>query len=324
MMRPMISVLMITYNHERFIEEAVNSVLSQQTDYSFELVIGEDHSPDSTGKKVDELAAAFPDIIKVVRGETNLGVATNFCKTFRACSGKYMAILDGDDFWTDPLKLQKQVSFMEANPEYGLVHGDVNHLFEDTGLLIPAYNKTNAIEIPQGSIFQELIAPEHLIKTMTVCFRKELADNYFDFDLVMKRNWLLLDLPLWLDISSHSKVYYMDEVLATYRLLNESTSRSQSVDRKFKFYMSVYEVFDHYTLKYTCDPLVLAKIDQYKFKTLFRFSLLYKDAGIIKKMVNEMKSNKRRLNLSSEFLYIIVVNKLMFGFASKLYHKYRR
>jgi glycosyltransferase involved in cell wall biosynthesis len=314
---------MITYNHERFIGTAVKSVLSQQTEYPFELVIGEDNSPDSTGEKVDQLAAAFPHIIKVVRAETNLGVAANFCKTFNACSGKYMAILDGDDFWTDPLKLQKQVSFMEANPEYGLVHADVNHLSDDTGILVQAYNKANGIEIPQGSIFQELMAPEHRIKTMTTCFRKDLVDNHFDFNLVLERNWLLLDLPLWLDISSHSKVHYMDEVFATYRLLNESISRSQSVDKKFRFYMSVYDVFDHYTQKYNCNSLILGKIDQYKFKTLLKFSLLYSDAGIIKRMVNTMRSGNRRLNLYSELINALVVNKLMFGVASKLYNKYR-
>ncbi len=318
MMQPMISVLMITYNHERFIEEAVNSVLSQQTDYSFELVIGEDHSPDSTGKKVDELAAAFPDIIKVVRGETNLGVATNFCKTFRASSGKYLAILDGDDFWTDPLKLQKQVSFMEANPDYGLVHADVNHYYEDSGKTEPCVNKTKGVHVPDGDLFPELIKPEPLfIKTATVCFRKELA-SAFDLVRAERENWPLIDMPLWMDITQQTKAHYFDEALATYRLLTESASRTQSPQKKLAYHQKLYAIKQLYFDKYKVEGANRKTLDEAHYRGLIRIAfnledaVLAKEAAIFLKTQGHPISRKERiLLLATRYKFFRVLYRLL-------------
>lgn len=304
MMRPMISVLMITYNHERFIETAVNSVLSQQTDYPFELVIGEDHSPDATGKKVDQLAAAFPDIIKVVRAESNIGVAANFCRTFRACSGKYMAILDGDDFWTDPLKLQKQVSFMEANPDYGFVHGDVNHYYEDSGKTEPCVNKARGVHVPDSNLFPELIKPQPLfIKTATVCFRKELA-SAFDLGLAERENWPLIDMPLWMDITQQTKAHYFDEVFATYRLLTESASRTQSPQKKLAYHQKLYAIKQLYFEKYKVGEENRKILDEAHYRGLLRIAFSLEDAALARKANTFLKTQGYSVSMKERLLVL--------------------
>ena len=128
---PMISVVMIAYNVETYIKEAIESVLNQKTDYSVELVIGEDCSTDSTREIVIDYQKKYPHIIKTILHSKNVGLTPNCIATHNACSGKYIALLDSDDYWTNEHKLQKQISFLEANPDYsGCAHQSIK-IFND-------------------------------------------------------------------------------------------------------------------------------------------------------------------------------------------------
>ena len=109
-----VSVAMITYNHERFIAQAIESVLMQQTDFAVELVIGEDCSTDGTRAIVRDYGERYPERIRLLLPEHNLGMMPNFVATLKACRGQYVASVEGDDYWTDPHKLQKQVDFLES------------------------------------------------------------------------------------------------------------------------------------------------------------------------------------------------------------------
>ena len=114
---PKVSVAMITYNHEGYIAQAIESVLMQQVSFAVELVIGEDCSTDRTRAIVNDYASRYPAIILAVQQPGNAGVSKNFADTLRGCRGKYIATLEGDDYWTDPGKLEKQVAFLQGNPE---------------------------------------------------------------------------------------------------------------------------------------------------------------------------------------------------------------
>ncbi|MCF6185625.1 MAG: glycosyltransferase, partial [Bacteroidales bacterium] len=116
-----VSILMLTYNHEKFIAQAIESVLMQKVSFNYELIIGDDCSQDNTQKIIREYQKKHPDIIKPVLRTKNIGANNNFVDIFKKATGKYIALLEGDDYWTDPNKLQKQVDFLEANPEYGIV-----------------------------------------------------------------------------------------------------------------------------------------------------------------------------------------------------------
>src|SRR5206468_1692068 len=112
------SVLMITYNHEAFISQAIESVLSQETDFDFELVIGEDCSPDATRRIVQSYERSYPHRVRPLYHERNVGMGNNLLQSYQACSGDYIAVLEGDDYWSDRRKLQKQVNFMENHPSH--------------------------------------------------------------------------------------------------------------------------------------------------------------------------------------------------------------
>ncbi|HEY2681202.1 MAG TPA: glycosyltransferase family 2 protein [Candidatus Udaeobacter sp.] len=118
--RPTISVAVITYNHEQFIAQAIESVLMQETAFVVELIIGEDCSTDGTRRIVQAYAAKYPNVIRALLPEKNLGMARNYDAVWQSCRGKYIAWLEGDDYWRTPQKLQKQVALMEANPHYSM------------------------------------------------------------------------------------------------------------------------------------------------------------------------------------------------------------
>ena len=145
---PLVSVCLITYNHQKFVRRAVDSVLAQSTDFSFEVIIADDHSIDGTTDIAMEYQRRYPDRISVLLARNNLGRHTgngrlNVIRAVRACRGKYIAFLEGDDFWTDPRKLQMQAEFLESHSDYaGAFHdtavleadgaaGNPNHWWQD-------------------------------------------------------------------------------------------------------------------------------------------------------------------------------------------------
>lgn len=118
-----VDILMLTYNHEKFIDKAIKSILMQQTRFSYRVIIGEDCSTDSTRKIIMDYYLRYPDKFELYLWNTNVGMEENALKLMKECRGKYVAYLEGDDYWTDPLKLEKQISFLEEHEEYiGSVH----------------------------------------------------------------------------------------------------------------------------------------------------------------------------------------------------------
>jgi glycosyltransferase involved in cell wall biosynthesis len=311
MRKPLVSVHMITYNHEPYISQAIESVLGQRTNFDIELVIGEDCSTDNTRQIVYEYQKKNPEIIKVITSEENVGLNENAIRVNQQCIGKYMAYCEGDDYWTDQDKLQKQVDFLEKNPDYGLVHGDVNHLDEKTGKIIYAYNKTNNISIPEGNIFEDLMKPCHFIKTMTVCFRKELFDKYCSD--VSKENlaFFQIDIAEWLGLSRMTKFHYMNEVFATYRLLDESASRSKNYLKLHQFHLMVFEIRKYYLEKYGCNE-DLKKCTEIHFnKVLLADGFNMIDFNLARRAIKNLKSIGVGLSMKDGAYYIGSYNILL-------------
>ncbi len=115
-----VSVCMITYGHEKFIEQAINGVLMQECDFEVELIIANDSSPDQTDAVIQSILDNHPRAswIKYTKHEKNLGMMPNFIFALKECVGEYIALCDGDDYWTDTLKLKKQVVFLDRNKDY--------------------------------------------------------------------------------------------------------------------------------------------------------------------------------------------------------------
>jgi len=162
-----ISICMITYNHSLFIEKAIMAVLSQKTSYTVELVIGEDKSTDNTRQLCEKYAALYPGKIRLLPSDRNYGMAGNFIRTLSACTGKYVAMCEGDDYWIDDNKLQVQADFLESHKEYAFSFHDVYNL---EGKKKQRSGKWDA---PDTSDLRYLLSHKGYITTLSVLMRND-------------------------------------------------------------------------------------------------------------------------------------------------------
>jgi glycosyltransferase involved in cell wall biosynthesis len=206
-----VTVSITTYNHEQFIAQAVNSVLTQRVDFPYEIIIGDDCSTDHTSRIVDEFQRSHPDLIRVIRPSKNMGDNGRpmFIQTLRAARGKYIAMLDGDDYWTSDNKLAAQVAWMEQDPACTMTYHNVVRVFGDGSEPAP-YND-----------------PQHPSILTT---EKLLEQNWVPGCSPMIRATLIFDLPVWFYIAPWADwplcllateagtVRYINEVFGAYRI----------------------------------------------------------------------------------------------------------
>lgn len=127
MIDTVVSVCCLAYNEEEFIGEALNGIVMQRTDFPFEAIVHDDASTDKTAEIIRDYAKQFPEIIRPIYQEKNVlstGPDPGVAFVFPASRGRYIALCDGDDYWTDPHKLQKQVAFMDVHPQYSICYHD--------------------------------------------------------------------------------------------------------------------------------------------------------------------------------------------------------
>jgi glycosyltransferase involved in cell wall biosynthesis len=205
---PLVSVFMMTYNHEEFIAKAIEGVLLQITDFKIQIVIGEDCSTDKTKDIILGYHSRWPEKFKLILQEKNVGAFNNQLDVFRHCSGKFIAMCEGDDYWTDPYKLQKQVDFLEANPDFALCFHDVMINKDDE--LIDNYITT----VPATVTTIEDISRGNYIHTCSTVFRREFVTLPSWYDSKLNAG----DYPLYLILAAKGKLYYMQEKMCVYRV----------------------------------------------------------------------------------------------------------
>ncbi len=215
--QPLVSVLMPTYNQAGFIEEAIRGVVEQCTDFTFELLIGDDSSTDETFSIARAHAKRFPHLIKVLRWAKNVGAESNYNELVRQVRGRFVAYCEGDDYWTDSNKLQMQVDFLQSNPKAGLVHTNFAHIISRFGHWRIAENDNNLASNAfdsENAVSQLLVG--NFIQSCTFCARVGLFAEYRKSAL----NRVVSpvgDWPFFIFVASASEIGYLDCVTAVYR-----------------------------------------------------------------------------------------------------------
>ena len=211
---PMVSVFCITYNHGRFIAQTLEGFLMQRTNFTFEVIIGDDCSTDGTTEIIQHYASKYPDIIKRLDRPHNIGPNQNSLEIAKNMRGKYVAACDGDDFWTDPNKLQKQIDFLENNPEYIICCHYTKEIAGDgTLLFVPPKVK------PLVHTYSDLLVNKQTqTSTASVVYRNEpqirkMFLNDWFMEVVAADKFLRL-YATW---SSGKKIYVMPEIMSCYR-----------------------------------------------------------------------------------------------------------
>lgn len=229
---------MVTYNHERHIAQAIESVLGQQCDgFDIELVIGEDCSTDGTRAIVEEYSRRFPESVVIVSGPHNVGAQRNVARTLERCTGDYIAVLDGDDFWTSPRKLQTQVDFLESNADCALCFHNVQ-VVDDSG---------NVLETLDMSAMRERTHLEDLLignymSSCSVMYRGHLVDALPEWWAEVE----LGDFPLGVLHARHGWIGYIDEVMAAYRRHPGGEFSTRTSTQQVRAFMTVLRALDPY------------------------------------------------------------------------------
>ena len=242
---PLVSVRTSTYNHGLYIRQCIEGVLMQKTNFQFEYIIGEDFSDDETRQIVFEYAKKYPNIIRVITADYNVGSKANGRRCMRACRGKYMAICEGDDYWTDPLKLQKQVDFLESHPDYSMCFHAAILRWERNEHPDTLFYKVEKREYSGTEIFKHWI-----IATASVVFKSEVLQSDLYKKIMQDRRFVYGDTPLFLCNAKLGRVYGLKDVMSVYRKHEGgaifSNDINYDINRELKNNMNdiaVYELF---------------------------------------------------------------------------------
>lgn len=225
----MVSVVMITYNHELFIEESLLSILNQETSFEYEIIVGNDRSTDKTDDVIQNILKNHPKAYRVryYNNNPNLGVTPNSKKALDMVEGKYMALCEGDDFWIDEQKLQKQVDFLELNEDFAICFHNTRVDFFDQKA--PSYYVNENIEKDVFTL-DDMIGEDEIWFTATasLMIRSSAYGKTPDWFLTSKSG----DIPIIILAARNGKIKYLPDVMAVYRKNLASFSHTDSHEDK--------------------------------------------------------------------------------------------
>lgn len=245
---PLVSICCITYNHEPYIVQTLDGFLMQKTSFPFEILIHDDASTDRTADIIREYEKKFPNLIKPIyqkenqysKGFTSVSETWNFPRA----QGKYIALCEGDDYWIDENKLQMQVDFLENNPEYGMCYTKAKQFIQKKRKFSRRRFGTDVRD------FEDLLFNGNRVPTLTTVFRKDLLNSYLKGIYPQDKGWLMGDYPMWLYFAHESKVKFFDKVTSVYRVLENSASHSDNVEKSVAFGKSYWDIRNFFSKKY--------------------------------------------------------------------------
>jgi glycosyltransferase involved in cell wall biosynthesis len=277
----LVSICMITYNHEPFIRQAIEGVLMQKINFPYELIIADDCSKDKTPAICSEYANKYQQI-RLIQTNSNIGMLPNFSKTLKACRGKYIALCEGDDYWTDPFKLQKQVDCLEQNPKA---------VFCFTSIL--ELNRVNELRLIRQELnksvysIEDFILNQDYIGAATFLFKNIIYIPDWIYKLKTGDKFLIFQL------AAIGESVYIDEPTAVYRNNGLGVHSSLSDTEKVNNIINDFRVFN--------------KAFKYKYDNLFKESL----KRSVKYIENSLSTNLAKPDYKSARRDIIVMCKIL-------------
>jgi glycosyltransferase involved in cell wall biosynthesis len=277
---PTVSVIMITYGHENFIEQAIKGVLEQTCSFEIELIIANDNSPDQTDLVIDKILKHTPNsnIIKYIKNEINLGAMPNFVNAFRSATGKYVALCEGDDYWIDKNKLQKQIDFLEEDNSYSMTCHNAMVIYEGIEKEPTMFASIQeSYEVSLKAILNKWIIP-----TASMVFRKEYVTPL--------PNWVVEiysgDFTLALLLRHSGKIWFFKDVMSVYRVNYSGSSATAIYSEKMEFVSEQQKkLLNHFneTTDYKYSKEIHSKIVDIDRELKF-YNL--KNKGLIKAFIN--------------------------------------
>ena len=238
-MKDIISIVILTYNQQATIGRAIESVLMQKCHVPYEIIIGEDCSTDNTRAICKTYADQHPNIIRLFCNERNKGIVDNYFDCLLQCRGKYIADCAGDDFWTDPQKLEKEVSVMEEHPEVTMVITNWQYYNEQTRKASPSQQIQHAPITPGRNLLKAIITQKNMsvFHLCTALYRADVFREAYEKDRQMFRDtdYVSEDMQVAFAMASHGNIAYLPDITLNYSFGSHSVSNTTNDVKLFTF-----------------------------------------------------------------------------------------
>ena len=222
----MISVLVCTYNQEKYLEQALDSILMQKCDEPFEVLIGDDCSTDGTGKIADDYQTRYPNIVRVIRPDKNRGGTQNFLSLVEASKGAVLSICDGDDYWIGENHLQKQIDIFRTMPDVGMVCAKAKRFIQSQGDYEGTLGYAGAEDL------MTMLRDNKDVAAPTIAFRTELMKQCIEESQWFIDNNYFYDTIEAYWFAYYSRIKFIDEELAAYRILSHSEGHASTPEKE--------------------------------------------------------------------------------------------
>lgn len=307
-----ISVAVITYNQQDTIAQTLDSILCQQGDFELEVVIGEDCSTDNTWAICKEYVGRYPEQVVLLENIHNLGIMANFARVMKACTGDYVGICAGDDYWCDEQKLQKQLDYFVAHPECGVCTTGGYRYLVRRNEMVPGIAPLQPIEDGDVSkhYFSEAYSGGVYAMPLSMLFKRELLEH-IDFNVYIERGFPVEDYPMQAIMAMHTKWGHIDDLTVVYRVYSESaTFISYDHPKYMQYHRGLMEIRRYLRDKYALQLFNYS--EEYILEYLFyREYLLYLHQGDYRKakqLTNDSTLHTPKVDKARK----MTVNRVMF------------
>ena len=246
--KPKVVIWSLVYNHAPYLKDYFEGIVMQRTDFEFVVIVHDDASTDNSTNIIREYEKKYLDIIKPIYETENqyskdIEILEKIMfNAINATQAEYVAICEGDDYWNDPLKLQKQIDFLDNHMVYGMCYTKVKRFYQKKSIFQSEWGGPN-------ETFDDLVI-NNTIPTLTSVFRKKIYNNYYQEIREQAHKWFMGDYPLWLYISIKSNIKYINEITGTYRVLLDSASHSESIHRIYNFHKCSSQIAEYFIRQY--------------------------------------------------------------------------
>lgn len=328
---PLISVIILTYNQEKTIAQAIESVLNQNIEFPFEIIIGEDCSVDSTLEICKQYERKYPDIIRILHSESNKGVTDNYFDCVLNARGEYIADCAGDDYWTSPEHLSSKAKILKECSNVTIVHGDWNYInYDDTQSWQPvpktgkfiyrsplAKGKNLMIPFLSGAE-----SPVPIIHLSTALYRKKVLLEEYNQDLTLFRNTNTNceDVSTILALMSRGDVAFLPDKVLNYRVGHSSISSGENPHKTFNFYYGVLLLKLNWIAKFKLYDIINERSFINSVHFLVAQAFLSGDETKMLKILNTMKQNHIRLTKKGNIYRMLAQNRFFWNLALRFKH----
>lgn len=272
----------MAYNHGPYIEECLESLANQVTNFEYEILVGEDCSTDDTRERVVKLAEKHKGVIRPLLYPENKGAHSNLTHLISQSTGKYVALCEGDDYWNGNYKLQQQVDILEQDTSVALVCTDADAFFQHSGRrILSVHERIGQWTNPPADMTLALITRKINIFTCTACFRRADLVRIFDENpYELSDEHPMSDVQMWIEASRLGKIVPIRRSMATYRVIKESASRSNNYGKVLRFQESALKIFEHYVLKFGYSGSVLHQVRMSQIWGMIQLALAHQDTDL--------------------------------------------